>query len=129
MLAIMESKKGFTLVEIMIVVAIIGLLAAIAIPNLIRARQRARDSVMKANLHTVMTAAHDFIDETGSQPGSIGALSDQLDADMVSGTKDNVTYAFVGSTGGTFTVTATPPTGSGAHSYTIDQGGRIVEST
>lgn len=44
------GKGGFTLVEIMIVVAIIGLLAAIAIPNFIRARQRAQQNACIANL-------------------------------------------------------------------------------
>lgn len=44
------GKKGFTLVEIMIVVAIIGLLAAVAVPNFIRARQRAQTNACIANL-------------------------------------------------------------------------------
>ncbi|MDO8525564.1 MAG: prepilin-type N-terminal cleavage/methylation domain-containing protein [Candidatus Omnitrophota bacterium] len=47
------GKKGFTLVEIMIVVAIIGLLAAIAIPNFVRARQRAQESACIANLRQI----------------------------------------------------------------------------
>lgn len=48
-----RNKKGFTLVEIMIVVAIIGLLAAIAIPNFVQARQRAQQNACIANLKQI----------------------------------------------------------------------------
>ncbi|MEA3489198.1 MAG: prepilin-type N-terminal cleavage/methylation domain-containing protein [Candidatus Omnitrophota bacterium] len=47
------GKKGFTLVEIMIVVAIIGLLAAIAIPNFMRAREKAQQNACIANLKQI----------------------------------------------------------------------------
>lgn len=48
-----EEKKGFTLVEIMIVVAIIGLLAAIAIPNFMRARSTAQSNACINNLRQI----------------------------------------------------------------------------
>ena len=53
-------RKGFTLVEIMIVVAIIALLAAIAIPNLLRARHNANESAAIAGLRTISTASESY---------------------------------------------------------------------
>ena len=63
----LNSIKGFTLVEIMIVVVIIGLLVAIAIPGFQKIRSSAQDSAVKANLRQIGTGAQTFFTQNGVQ--------------------------------------------------------------
>jgi prepilin-type N-terminal cleavage/methylation domain-containing protein len=78
-----SRKAGFTLVEIMIVVAIIGLLAAIAIPNFVRARNTSQTNACINNLRQMDSAVQQWAlesgqSDTGTTSGNEAAINDYI---------------------------------------------------
>ena len=82
-------KGGFTLVEIMIVVAIIGLLAAIAIPNFIRARERTQQATCWNNIRQFDAAKDQYALEAGLSTGDAIADTSTLNTYLTNLTVDS----------------------------------------
>jgi type IV pilus assembly protein PilA len=74
MLSKLKGKKGFTLIELMIVVAIIGILAAIAIPNFLKFQAKSKMSEAKTNLGAIYTGQLAFFGEQNSY-GSFDSIN------------------------------------------------------
>src|SRR5438105_57731 len=101
-------KNGFSLLELLIVVAIILIIATIAIPSLLRSRQAAQESSAVAQVRTINTAEVTYLSSNGGNYGSVpqlitAGLLDTRFASSVSG------YTFTVTASGTdYTATATP---------------------
>lgn len=116
-----KTRSGFTLVEIMIVVAIIALLAAIAVPNFLRARKRSQATRILEDLRMLDSAVDQYAIETNKATGataSFGDLKNYLKAGTVLYTSG--ADVFGNTYGTTFTVDSLPRVPSSAFSVLSD---------
>jgi len=143
-----NKQKGFSLIELLIVVAIILIIAAIAIPNLLRSRMAANEASAVGSLRTLNTAAVTFSTQCAGfpvgnmltafgPPANACVSADLIDSVLALGTKSG--YTFVGTgvdtdadgRGDTYTITARPSNfgTTGTRSFFTNESGVIRATT
>ena len=120
----MQREKGFSIIELLIVVAIISLIAAIAIPNLRKARQGANSASAVQSLRTITTAQQLF-EFKNKRFGTLAELAPEgtLDVSLQAGSKSNYLFDITVSAGAKkFAVKATPIEGPAEFThYYVDE--------
>ncbi len=136
-----NKQKGFSLIELLIVVAIILIIAAIAIPNLLRAKMAANEASAVGSLRTINTSCVAYSTSYGTFPTALTNLgpiaasgtasstsADLIDSVLSAGTKSGYTFAYSPANNNqTYTLTATPVAvgQTGQRMFFTDQSGVI----
>src|SRR6476469_7558566 len=118
-----KRRGGFTLVEIMIVVAIIALLAAIAVPGFLRARKRSQASRILNDLRMIDSAVDQYAIETNRTTGATVAVTDWTNYLKKGSLLYNSGNSLLGSAYGSQTVDTIPQVPSGDYATLSDVAG------
>ena len=130
----MSSQRGFSWIELLVVLVIMGIIAAIAIPRLHEAEMSGNESAAISSLRTIVTAqvAYNITSGTGNYSSDLATLSNATLIDSVLGTgiKEGYVYTCTGNED-FFVVTAAPqvPEQTGRRYFFADQSGVIRYST
>jgi type IV pilus assembly protein PilA len=132
-----NKQKGFSLIELLIVVAIILIIAAIAIPNLLRSRMAANEASAVGSLRTLNTAAVQYnttygigfpsaLSDLAPASSATSTAADLVDSVLASGTKSGYAFTWAGG-GDTYTIAAAPTAAgtTGQRTFFTDQSGVI----
>jgi len=140
-----RKHQGFSLIELLIVVAIILIIAAIAIPNLIRSKMSANEASAVASIRSINTACVSYsttyglgyptnLSNLGPVPAGANATSDSadlIDSVLAAGSKSGYSFTYAqGNSGATYSLTAQPtvPNTTGTRYFYTDQTGVIRQN-